>query len=199
MLHVAADLQELVGCTLACDCEAKVVCEGDPLRARSAGRVGLSNRMRQVLAAVAPTVGAVIPYWSQELVGTAFRSLYPSHYFDGFCFSMVEDLVNQPPFTNCRASMGRAACPDVRNRGCLRGLLTANKQGRFQGRLPALPCPFGLSCDDHFEQSLARAVPLPAEQPPLLDLDLHFAADAMADSHRSLRDVQQSSVRFCGS
>ena len=75
---------------------------GRPPRARKKRQSGASGRVRQVLAAVAglpPTVGAVIPYWLQEAVVAAFCSLYPPHYFEDFCFPMVEDLVNQPPFT----------------------------------------------------------------------------------------------------
>ena len=110
MQHLAGDL-ELTGGVLACDCEMDMVCEGGalaglvfefgqpPARAKKKRQAGASGQVRRVLAAVAalpPTVGAVIPYWSQE---AAFCSLYPPHYFENFCFLMVEDLVNQPPFT----------------------------------------------------------------------------------------------------
>ena len=114
MQHLAGDLPELTGCVLACDCEMHMVCEGDalaglvfefgrpPARTKKKRQAGASGQVRRVLAAVAalpPTVGAVIPYWSQEAVVAAFRLLYPPHYFENFCFPMVEDLVNQPPFT----------------------------------------------------------------------------------------------------
>ena len=114
MQHLAGDLPKLTGCILACDCEMHMVCEGDalaglvfesgrpPARTKKKRQLGASGQVRRVLAAVAalpPTVGAVIPYWSQKAVVAAFRSLYPPHYFENFCFPMVEDLVNQPPFT----------------------------------------------------------------------------------------------------
>ena len=56
--------------------------------------------------------------------------------------------------------------------------------------------PFGLSCEQHFEHSLARVdEPLPTEQPTLMDLDLQFAADSMAGNYGSLRDARQGAVR----
>ena len=63
------------------DCEMHMVCEGDalaglvfesgrpPARTKKKRQAGASGQVRRVLAAVAalpPTVGAVIPYWSQE-------------------------------------------------------------------------------------------------------------------------------------
>ena len=97
----------------------------------------------------------------------AFRSLYLSHYFDGFCFPMVEDLVNQPPFT-CFAQW-------LRSRGLCWGgplvpmlaspqqrLLARTAEGQQAGALSgeaACPplLPIGRSCDQHFEGSLALA------------------------------------------
>ena len=66
---------------------------------------------RPVPAEPTTAQGAVIPYWSQEAVAAAFCSLYPPHYFENFCFPIVEDLVNQPPFTcftqwHCRGERG---------------------------------------------------------------------------------------------
>ena len=37
----------------------------------------------------------------QEAIVTAFCSLYPGETFEHFKFPMIEDLVNQPPFTTC--------------------------------------------------------------------------------------------------
>ena len=136
----------------------------------------------------------------------AFRSLYPPHYFENFCFPMVEDLVNQPPFT-CFTQWLRSrglrwdgplvpmlASPQQR-------LLARTAEGQQAGALSGkAACPsllsFGLSCEQHFEHSLARAdEPLPTEQPPLMDLDLQFAADSMAGNYGSLRDLRQGAVR----
>ena len=198
-----------------------MVCEGDalaglvfesgrpPARTKKKRQAGASGQVRRVLAAVAalpPTVGAVIPYWSQEAVVAAFRSLYPPHYFENFCFPMVEDLVNQPPFT-CFTQWLRSRglrwdgplVPMLAslNKGCWPVLRKVSRPGRCLGRRPALPLlPFGLSCEQHFEHSLARAdEPLPTEQPPLMDLDLQFAADSMAGNYGSLRDLRQGAVR----
>ena len=172
-------------------------------RARKKRQSGASGRVRQVLAAVAglpPTVGAVIPYWSQEAVVAAFCSLYPPHYFEDFCFPMVEDLVNQPPFT-CFAQWLRS--PKLRWDGPLvpmlaspqQRLLARTAEGQQAGALSrkaACPplLPFGLSCEQHFEHSLART-----EQPPLMDLDLQFAADIMASNYGSMRELRQGAVR----
>ena len=162
--------------------------------------------MLAAVAALPPTVGAVIPYWSQEAVVAAFRSLYPPHYFENFCFPMVEDLVNQPPFT-CFTQWLRSR--GLRWDGPLVPMLASPQQrllartaegqqaGALSGKAACPPLlPFGLSCEQHFEHSLARADdPLPTEQPPLMDLDLQFAADSMAGSYGSLRDLRQGAVR----
>ena len=120
-----------------------------PPRARKKRQAGASGQVRQVLAAVTglpPTVGAVIPYWSQEAVVAAFCSLYPPHYFENFCFPMVEDLVNQPPFTCFTQRLrSRGLCWD----GPLVPMLASPQQrllartaegqqpGRCRGRQPA--------------------------------------------------------------
>ena len=132
----------------------------------------------------------------------AFCSLYPPHYFEDFCFSMVEDLVNQPPFT-CFTQWLRSR--GLRWDGPLVPMLASPQQrllarpakGQQAGALSlkaACPplLPFGLSC----EHSLARAdEPLPTEQPPLMDLDLQFAADTMASNYGSTRELRQGAVR----
>ena len=160
MQHLAGDLPELTGCVLACDCEMHMVCEGDalaglvfesgrpPARTKKKRQAGASGQVRRVLAAVAalpPTVGAVIPYWSQEAVVAAFRSLYPPHYFENFCFPMVEDLVNQPPLrashNDCAvvgsAGMGRwSQCWLPLNRGCWPVLRKPGRGAVWEGGLP---------------------------------------------------------------
>ena len=66
----------------------------------------------------------------------------------------------------------------------------AGRGAVWEGACPPL-LPFGLSCEQHFEHSLARAdKPLPTEQPPLINLDLQFAADSMAGNYGSLRDLR---------
>ena len=221
MQRLAADLHELSGCVLACDCELSATCEGDvlaglvfeyggnPARTKRA-KQGIAPRgVRQVLAAAAalpPTVGAVIPYMAQESVVSAFCSLYPPHFFEGFQFPMIEDLINQPPFTNFPQWLRHQG---LRWDGPLVPMLASPQQrllaraaegqqaGALSGKAACPPLhPFGLSCDEHFARSLARAdCPLPTEQPPLMDLDLQFAADAMARDFGHLREVRQRALR----
>ena len=113
------DLAELCGCRLACDCPAQSPCEADVLagltfthvvcngqdQAKPKAKRRKQPRGRQAVAAILgaagipPTVGAVIPYTTQEAVVLAFRSLYPGDYFQNFLFPLIEDLVNAPPFT----------------------------------------------------------------------------------------------------
>ena len=191
MQRLAGDLPELTGCVLACDCEMDIVCEGDGL----AGLVFEFGRVRQVLAAVAglpPTVGAVILYWSQEAVVAAFCSLYPPHYFKNFCFLMVEDLhLLYAMAAQSGTPLGRAAGPNAGLSPAQR-LLARAAEGE---QCPPL-LPFGLSCEQHFEHSLARAdEPLPTEQPPLMGLDLQFAAESMASNYGSMRELRQGAVR----
>ena len=118
----------------------------------------LGSHSMCAVAALPPTVGAVIPYWSQEAVVAAFCSLYPPHYFENFCFPMVEDLVNQPPFTCFTqwlraqpwAPLGRAVGPDAgfSPPDCWLALRKASRPGRCRGRRACPPLlPFGLSCE----------------------------------------------------
>ena len=195
-------LPELTGCVLACDCEMHMVCEWDalaglvfesgrpPARTKKKRQAGASGQVRRVLAAVAalpPTVGAVIPYWSQEAVVAAFRSLYPPHYFENFCFLMVEDLVNQPPFT-CFTQWLRSR--GLRWDGPLVPML-ASPQQRLLARTAEGQQAGALSG----KAACPPLLPLPTEQPPLMDLDLQFAADSMAGNYGSLRDLRQGAVR----
>ena len=114
--------------------------------------------------------------------------------------------MNQPPFT-CFTQWLRSR--GLRWDGPLVPMLASPQQrllartaegqqaGALSGKAACPPLlPFGLSCEQHFEHSLARADdPLPTEQPPLMDLDLQFAADSMAGSYGSLRDLRQGAVR----
>ena len=183
-----------------------MVCEGDalaglvfesgrpPARTKKKRQAGASGQVRRVLAAVAalpPTVGAVIPSGRKRRSWLRFA---------------VEDLVNQPPFT-CFTQWLRSR--GLRWDGPLVPMLASPQQrllartaqgqqaGALSGKAACPPLlPFGLSCKQHFEHSLARAdEPLPTEQPPLMDLDLQFAADSMAGNYGSLRDLRQGAVR----
>ena len=209
-LYVEHIMQHLAGDLLACDCEIwSLNPDARQLGPRRSGRLVHPGRYAGCWprwAALPPTVGAVIPYWSQEAVVAAFRSLYPPHYFENFCFPMMEDLVNQPPFpcfTQWLRSRGlrwdgplvpMLASPQQR---LLARTAEGQQAGALSGKAACPPLlPFGLSCEQHFEHSLARAdEPLPTEQPPLINLDLQFAADSMAGNYGSLRDLRQGAVR----
>ena len=95
--------------------------------------------------------------------------------------------------------LGRAACPNIASpqQRLLACAAEGQQAGALSGKAACPPLlPFGLSCEQHFERSLARAdEPLPTEQPPLMDLDLQFAADTMASNYGSVRELRQGAVR----
>ena len=136
----------------------------------------------------------------------AFRSLYPPHYFENFCFPMVEDLVNQPPFT-CFTQWLRSR--GLRWDGPLVPMLaspqqrllarTAGRGAVWEGGLPPTAPIWALL------QAALRAQPGSSRRAiadgaaTLIDLDLQFAADSMAGNYGSLRDLRQGAVRaLCG-
>ena len=131
--------------------------------------------------------GSAIPRWSQEAVVAAFCKLFPAAWFSKFKFPMIEDLINQPPFTSYvlwREEHGLewdGALVPPRSSGVTR-LRQRHSEGKQAGSLnhrAALPplLPFGLSPDEHFQASRALGqTSLPTEGRPMLDDDLQFAA-----------------------
>ena len=145
-------------------------------------------------------VADVIPYITQESIVTAFRGLFPSSVFSRFPFPFVEDLVNSlshsfPTGLGSEAIAGTDLNlgPALADQHCRLMQRTAEGQqaGALTGKavLPPL-LPFGLSPDEHFRQSLARAShPIPTEQPPVLDWDLQFTAEQTVAFQGSLREL----------
>ena len=215
------DLAELIGKTLLSDtpmevpCEADVLAgllffrlsEGGPLPHPKAAGLWLPNtaRIREAWA-TSRSVGQAVPVpFQQEAVVLRFRKLFPADWFRGFRFPMVEDLLNQAPFD----SFGRwlAARGDEWEGPLVP--VAAERQQRFRQRTTdglqvgasthraALPplLPFGLSVDEHFEQSLHLGTqPLPTELHPVLDADLLFAAEMNAKHRGALRPMRQHAV-----
>ena len=112
-------LPNLADQTLVCDCAWQDVCESDllaglvfdALSPPSPGRVqqaggpaGPARLIRSVILAAGSTSGqAQVPAafpaaWRQEAV-LAFKKLFPAPWFESFSFPMIEDILNQPPFT----------------------------------------------------------------------------------------------------
>ena len=116
----------------------------------------------------------------QESVVLAFRKFYPESWFVGHKFPMLEDLINQPPFT---CYLEWRANNDLSWDGPLNPCLTSGptglalrmaegKQAGAMNQRTALPplLSFGLDPDQHFALALQRArVPLPTEALPVLD------------------------------
>ena len=118
----AAELPELAGCTLACDCpHDSDVCEADALAglvfdatapeaprylAAASGQAQRhhSTASRALRLGVIPSRGvaaslpARVGLFTQESVVTCFRRLFPGTWFQDFKFPMIEDLLNQAPF-----------------------------------------------------------------------------------------------------
>ena len=121
LASLQAELPALQGKRLACDCGPDGVCEADALAGMvfdathpdaetSLPRV-TGRRHRQARGSVlraAAIMGSLrggdalqsMPLWfPQEDVILAFRKLYPAEWFQSFQWPMLEDLLNQAPFT----------------------------------------------------------------------------------------------------
>ena len=108
---------------MVCDCDEGHLCEADilaglvfeatspsaaqphpraagyPVRRVVRGPRRFGRVLRSFQASVA--AGSAIPRWSQEAVVATFCKLFPPAWFSKFKFPMmIEDLINQPPFTS---------------------------------------------------------------------------------------------------
>ena len=116
--HLQADLHELCGCVLVCDCPPKATCEADVLaglvfeecraappqreltrRGRRRTNLSGSRQVTMALAGLPATVADVISCRTQEALVQSFVSLYLGNFFVSFQFPMIEDVINSPPFT----------------------------------------------------------------------------------------------------
>ena len=136
-----------------------------------------------------PSVAASKPlgFFSQEGVVTAFRKLFPADWFAGFKFPMIEDIINQEPFSNyLQWRVGEGLPWDgplvPSDSTTTSRLVQRHADGQQAGALShraALPplVSFGLTMDEHFAACQALLCePTPLEKQPLLDDDLSFAA-----------------------
>ena len=109
-------LPELAGLILACDCpmdqlrEADILIglffdattpDGDPASRGVDGKWSRTVALLQGIQAL-PT-GVAFPMMSQEALVLAFCKLFPEHWFKNSKFTMVEDLINSPPFCSYSA------------------------------------------------------------------------------------------------
>ena len=167
---------------------------------------------RSVILAVSGAQGASIPVtvpqtqrWSQDTVILAFRKLFPAGWLEAFKFPLIEDLINQPPFSSFPSWLSDRGFDwdhplGPHNAGRQAMLVQRHAEGQQAGAhshgaaLPPL-FPFGLPPDEHFQQALHRAqLPLPFEHSPVLDQDLQFAAYLHAKVRGHLRRWRQQAV-----
>ena len=218
-------LPQLHGQVLVCDCPWQSLCEADILAGlvfeatrppvcavtQAGGVTRPAQRRRAILLAASPSMatGHRIDFrptpWSQESVVLAFQKLFPSSWFERVAFPMIEDLLNQPPFSSFTQWLHEhdvdwdgplnPMCASKASRLAARH--TERQQAGAHSHRAALPplLPFGLSCDEHFTLALARATsPLPTEGLPLVDYDLQYAAHVHAKQRGQLRRIRQQAV-----
>ena len=212
------DLPSLSRQILVCDCPWQDLCEADllaglvfeatsPARkehhlASKQSHKASSQALVTALAAsrVVTVQSCPVPPqpFRQESVVLAFRKLFPEPWLQHHQFPMLEDLLNQPPFTcygQWRFEEGLEW--DGPLNPCMAGgavrLAMRMAEGKQSGALSqraALPplLPFGLDPDDHFTLAVHRAsLPLPTESLPVMDDDLKFAGTCLACWRGDLR------------
>eukprot|EP00434_Breviolum_minutum_P029334 symbB.v1.2.025947.t1/scaffold2554.1/size89898/9 len=218
-------LPALQGQVLVCDCPWQELCEADLLAGlvfeatrpsqQPVSRRSSSNprtKAQAVVTAVASsrvvTVSScpVPPQpFRQESIALAFRKLFPSTWFDSHRFPMLEDLINQPPFTcflqwRFERQMewdGPLNPALAAGTGRLAWRMAEGKQAGALSQRAALPplLPFGLGPEDHFLQARHRArQPLPTENPLVLDSDLEFAGYCHAQWRGQLRHKRDKAI-----
>ena len=219
-------LPNLADQTLVCDCAWQDVCESDllaglvfdacsppsPGRVQQAGGpAGPARLIRSVILAAGSTSGqAQVPAafpaaWRQEAVVLAFKKLFPAPWFESFSFPMIEDILNQPPFTAYSQWLYEAdldwdipLVPHLAQASTrLKQRHSDRQQAGAHSHRAALPplLSYGLDPDDHFYQTRVRAQqPLPTEQLPVLDMDLRFAASLHAHHRGRLRSLRDSAL-----
>ena len=192
MSYKASELPALAGCTLACDClQDSDICEADALAglvfdatapeaprylAANGGQSQRKNstasralRLGVVLSrGVAASIPNPVGLFTQEGVVTCFRRLFPGAWFQDFKFPMIEDLVNQAPFCEFLAGetsmISRPTGPWAPTWPAALRQRQRHAEGQQAGALS------GLDPDTHYQRACLRSqVPLPTEQPPLLD------------------------------
>ena len=118
---------------------------------------------------------------------------------------MLEDLINQPPFTCYLEWRAEKGIPwDEALNPCLTGTqvrlalrMAEGKQAGALNQRTALPplLPFGMDPDQHFHLAILRAQhPLPTEALPVLDDDLRFAGECCAKWRGDLRARRNQAI-----
>ncbi len=219
-------LPELQGKTLVCDCPWQDLCEADLLaglvfeatapapspstptpRTRSPRKQTRHLMAAMAAARVVSVSSSPMPPqpFLQESIVLAFRKLYPEAWFQTHKFPMLEDLLNQPPFT-CYLEWRAEAGMDwegplnpsmVGNQVRLALRMAEGKQAGALNQKTALPplLPFGLDPDHHFTLAVDRASqPLPTEALPILDDDLRFAGSCSARWRGDLRAKRKQAI-----
>jgi hypothetical protein len=144
-----------------------------------------------LLGAARKTTGIKL-FFTQEEVVASFKKLYPSHFFQGFRFPMIEDLLDDEMFTGYYSWLESIHQPTDGALGPLLGqtafkyanrALLGEQAGAAAHKATMAPVvSFGLSPDEHYEQALVKAsLPSPIEQATSCDLDIHYAAYIMAN------------------
>ena len=223
-------IQELQGMTLVCDCRPGEPCTGDALAAefyasqvedneqktvaknwrKKSKTMPTRSNIRTITMAAAgaslfgQSMAMRIPK-PQEAIVAAFCSLYPSETFEHFKFPMIEDLVNQSPFT---AYMEWREEKDLEYDGPLGPALASQRDaswarssmGKQLGAIShkaALPqlIAFQQSPDEHFKQALrVGGNPTPTELAAANDEDLEFAAHVMCKKREELEEYREKAL-----
>ena len=226
LASLQAELPALQGKRLACDCGPDGVCEADALAGMvfdathpdaetSLPRV-TGRRHRQARGSVlraAAIMGSIrggdalqsMPLWfPQEDVILAFRKLYPAEWFQSFQWPMLEDLLNQAPFTcylDWRQSRGMEwdgplGPPSSSNTSRRRQRLAEGKQHGAYNHKASIPplVGYGQDADTHFAASLQwTTAATPLEVLPTLDDDLWYAA-SMVTGNDNLKERRRASI-----
>lgn len=225
--HLWQALPSLCDKTLVCDCPSTDLCEVDLLAglvfeatapphelssSRKRGTHLANQRAGSFVKAIAASRVVTVsscpspPVWlSQESITLAVKKLFPATWFTNFAFCMVEDLLNQPPFTcypQWRSEQGLewdgALNPDIAAGPVrLAWRMAEGKQAGAHSQKAALSplVSFGLDPDTHFQAALKRARdPVPTEAPPVLDADLRFAGACNAHWRGDLRDKRKRAL-----
>ena len=163
----------------------------------AAGTVATSDAYQPIPQSICPR--------TQEATILLFKKLFPGSWFEGFQFPMIEDLLNISPFGCFEAWLQDRSYPVDGPLGPLifppaarryQKSSEAQQVGAFNQRAALPPLlPFGLDPDQHFAASceLGR-LPLPTEQPAVLDLDLQFAAHINARHRGKLRTMRERAM-----
>ena len=219
-------LPELQHKILLCDCPWQDLCEADllaglvfeataPPTGNSGSPRGTGSRperARTLVTAVAASRVVTVSSCSippqpflQESIVLSFRRLFPEAWLQNHKFPMLEDLINQPPFTCYLEWRVEEGLPwDGALNPCLTGAqvrlalrMAEGKQAGALNQRAALPplLPFGLDPDQHFNMAVPRAKqPLPTESLPVLDEDLQFAGAFCAKWRGDLRSKRNQAI-----